>query len=41
VAKVVRVAALQARASQASGGGHHSLVLSQVRGEHTVVSTQW
>ena len=28
-AKVVRVAALQARAAQASGGGHHSLVLSQ------------
>ena len=30
-AKVVRVAALQARAVQASGGGHHSLVLSQVQ----------
>ena len=29
VAKVARVAALHARAAQASGGGHHSLVLSQ------------
>ena len=28
-AKVARVAALHARAAQASGGGHHSLVLSQ------------
>ena len=35
-AKVVRVAALQARAVQASGGGHHSLVLSQVHSEYIV-----